>query len=408
LYKTTKKFNVKIVLVSAFYSEGMGYCENSLPKALASLGHEVHLITSNLNVYGNLPIYNETYKSFLGPADQGVSEFFVDGYTVHRLKSKLIFGYVYYSGLLTKIRRLSPDIIHSFAFESLQTFFLAYISLFLKFKLFTETHQHLSIVKPFLKQPKGNLFKKISYKLSRTFPGFIASFRIQKCYAITPDCSFVANKYYGVPNKKIMILPLGTDTELFCPSISVGEKEKRVKMRKEMKYSDLDILCIYTGRFSEDKNPLLLAKAIDSLATEGYSFHGIFIGDGSQRELIEANTNVKVIPFMKQRDLADYYRIADIAIWPTQESISMLDAASCELPLVVSDRIGEHDRIEGNGRVYIEGNLESLCDILKTLAIKEERIKLGIAGRKKMIDKYSWNGIAKVVEKDYLNSLEIN
>jgi hypothetical protein len=44
---------MKIAVVSIFYSEGMGYSENCLPRALAALGHEVHLITTVFNVYGN-------------------------------------------------------------------------------------------------------------------------------------------------------------------------------------------------------------------------------------------------------------------------------------------------------------------------------------------------------------------
>lgn len=398
---------MKIVLVSAFYSEGMGYCENSLPKALATLGHEVHLITSNLNVYGNLPIYNETYKSFLGPADQGVGKFDIDGYTVHRLQSKLKYGYVHYRGLSGKIKELSPDIVHSFAMESLQTLILAAISPFFKFRLFTETHQHMSIVKSFLKDPKGHILKILIYKLTRTLPCYLASWRVEKCYAITPDCAFVAHKYYGIPNKKISIQPLGTDTDLFYPAKTELELSARLILRKKLGYSDNAVVCIYTGRFSEDKNPLILAKAIDQLGSLSLPFYGLFIGDGSQIALIQACLNAKVIPFMKQKDLADYYRLADIAVWPTQESISMLDAASSGLPLIVSDKIGEYDRIDGNGKVYIEGNPNSLCEILKSLINKEERAKLGFAGRGKMTNNYSWIRIAKDIEKDYISSLEI-
>lgn len=62
---------MKIAVVTTFYSEGMGYTENCLPKALVELGHEVDVITSNLNVYGNDEDYKETYEAFLGEADQG-------------------------------------------------------------------------------------------------------------------------------------------------------------------------------------------------------------------------------------------------------------------------------------------------------------------------------------------------
>ena len=58
---------LRIAVVSAFYSEGMGYTENCLPRALAGRGHEVHVVASTFNVYGNDPLYDETYREFLGP-----------------------------------------------------------------------------------------------------------------------------------------------------------------------------------------------------------------------------------------------------------------------------------------------------------------------------------------------------
>jgi len=66
---------MRIVIVTECYSIGMGHTENSLPKALARLGHEVHLISSNLNIYGNLPTYKDIYERHLGASEQPVGSF---------------------------------------------------------------------------------------------------------------------------------------------------------------------------------------------------------------------------------------------------------------------------------------------------------------------------------------------
>ena len=63
---------LKIAIVSGFYSEGMGYSENCLSKALAKLGHDVHVVTSTYNVYGSEPLYDADYREFLGPATTAV------------------------------------------------------------------------------------------------------------------------------------------------------------------------------------------------------------------------------------------------------------------------------------------------------------------------------------------------
>ena len=57
---------MKIVILSSWFSERMGYIENCLPKALALLGHEVHVVSSTAQVYFNSPDYKEVYEPFLG------------------------------------------------------------------------------------------------------------------------------------------------------------------------------------------------------------------------------------------------------------------------------------------------------------------------------------------------------
>jgi glycosyltransferase involved in cell wall biosynthesis len=393
---------MKIVIVSSAYSEGMGYAENCLPKVLVKLGHEVHLVATNWNIYGNLDIYDSSYRSFLGEADQGTGTFEVDGYTVHRMPSKLISNYVYTIGLFGKIKQLSPDIVHSMEIASLQTFVITLIKPFFKFNLFTETHQHMSVVKDFLKKP-GSHYKKIIYKLTRTLPSFLASFQVKKCYAISPDCAEVANIFYGVPKKKIEIQSLGTDTQLFFPS---ENKIERSTLRSKLKYNDEDIVLIYTGRFSADKNPLLIAEAISILVEENPNIKGLFIGEGQQKDEILNKVNVTVLPFMRHRSLAEYYKVSDIAIWPTQESMSMLDAAASGLPLIVSNSIGESERINGNGASYKENDVNDLCKVILGLLHKETRIRMGDIGRKKMKEFYSWENIGKKIEQDFYTSLK--
>ena len=145
--------------------------------------------------------------------------------------------------------------------------------------------------------------------------------------------------------------------------------------------------------------------SINKLSAESLPFQGLFIGEGVQKDEILELNKTKVLSFVKHIALADYYMISDIAIWPTQESMSMLDAASSGLPLIVSDKIGEYDRIEGNGKVYKEGDFNNLYEVLQTLSDKKERERLGNVGREKMINFYSWNNIAKNVEKDYFSCL---
>lgn len=63
----------------------------------------------------------------------------------------------------------------------------------------------------------------------------------------------------------------------------------------------------------------------------------------------------------------------------------MLDAAASGLPLIVSDRIGKRDRVDGNGKVFQENNVDDLMKVLLSFASKADRQKSGAAGRKKWL-----------------------
>ena len=396
---------MKIAVVSTFYSEGMGYAENCLPRALAALGHEVHLVTTVFNVYGNDAGYAKTYEAFLGPGRVDPGTTAVDGYHVHRLDADVRGGYVLSRGLLARIRQLAPDVVHSLEIASLQTYQLAWLRLVLRFALFCETHQHMSVMRPFLLQP-GSLLRKAMYRMTRTWPTHLASLAVEKCYAIAPDCVEVAARFYGVPRAKLRLHSLGADTDLFHPVHSADDAASRLNLRRSLGFADEDVVCVYSGRFSSDKNPLLLARAIDALSDSEPRFKGLFIGDGVQKSEIAACRNVAVVSFMKQRSLAEHYRAADIAVWPTQESMSMLDAAATGIPIVVSDTIGETDRVTGNGRMYRENDVSSLTTALISLASRQERETLGRAGRAKMLDGFNWTRYAKLVEADYQEALK--
>lgn len=383
----------------------MGYTENCLPRALANMGHTVNVITSDFNIYGNSIDYKENYQSFLGDAIQPCGVFTCDGYTVHRLPSRNLAGYIQIIGLAKKVLELNPDVVHSVAMASLQTYSLAMVKPFSNFKLFTENHQHLSVVKPFLLENEFKPVKRLIYWLTRTLPTRLASLAVERCYAVAPDCLEVANRFYGVPSHKLALQSLGTDTELFRPAKTPEEMDNCRKLRESLNLGGHDIVCVYTGRFTKDKNPLLLAKAIEILSSKDSRWKAIFVGEGEQREEIEKTVNCYVLPFMRHSELAELYRAVDVAVWPRQESMSMLDAVSCGLPLVVSDSIGESKRVNGNGVTYPENNLSGLVTAIESLQSEQLRHEMGLAGRQKMEAEFSWDAVAKRYVNDYLGVL---
>jgi glycosyltransferase involved in cell wall biosynthesis len=398
--------DLRVVYVTGFYSERMGYSENCLPQAMAALGPEVHVIASDLQVYGNLPSYDGMYAVFLGPSRQPCGQKAMFGHVLHRLPHRLRFGYVDIVGLHSLVRALNPDIVHCFDCFSFSTLRMALLRLTLGYKLFTECHQHLSIVKPYLKDGSAFDFRRLGYHASRTLPGRLVSLATERCFAISPDCAEVARQFYGVEANKIRIVSLGTDTQHFVPLDGCQTMAERASLRENFGIDPGDIVCIYTGRFSPDKNPVLLAEAVSQLVKKGLPYRALFVGDGMQERTLRSYSSSIVVPFVPYRELAGYYRAADIGVWPTQESMSMLDAASCGIPIVASDRIGAPDRVSGNGRLYCEGRAEDLARVLEQLGPAEVRLELGHAARTKMVEKHSWLLTASHHLNEYLHALD--
>jgi glycosyltransferase involved in cell wall biosynthesis len=396
---------LRIVIVSSYYSEGMGYSENCLSRALAKLGHDVHVVASIYNVYGTEPSYDATYRAFLGPPATAVGSRTVDGYSLHRLDASLVSGYVNIRGLNAKVRELAPDVVHSLEVASLPTYKLATLKPFARFKLFTETHQTLSVMRPYMRDRNGHRLKRAAYRMTRTVPSFLASLTIETCYAVTPDCYEVARRFYGVPAAKLKLLSLGADTDTFHPVETDDDRESRRQLRARLGYSDEDIVCVYTGRFTNDKNPLLLARALDALTETDPRYKGLFIGDGEQKAEIARSRNTTVRPFMTHANLAQHYRAADIGVWPRQESMSMIDAAASGVPIVVTNRIGEPGRVTGNGKMYEENDASDLAAVIKSFVSADERRAYGAVGRRKIVEGFSWNSFARTVEADFNASL---
>lgn len=401
---------MKIVFVSEFYSRGMGYTENCLPKVLAALGHDVHVVTSQLQVYGHAKFYEKSYGGFLGERVQPEGVFEIDGYTVHRLPVKIknipiikpnpdIYGYIEIQGHGPYIRDLKPDVIQTRVPSDLNTFPLVKIARSTGIPLFTECHMHMSVMRPEIREGRASIPLRAAYWLTRTAPGQRVGSVMKKCYAIADDCLEVAVRFYGFPREKCSILSLGTDTDHFVPRDEAGDAP--AEFRTEHGIAPNEILVVYTGRFAVDKNPLILARAIDSLRKKGHPYRGLFVGDGIQRAEIEACDGCQVLDFIPYTRLNTVYQASDICCWPTQESMSMLDASSCAIPVVVCENMGQKKRIEGNGLFYQEDSAEDLAAKLLDLADPAVREKLGQAGRQKMVETFSWRRNALLRLQDY-------
>jgi glycosyltransferase involved in cell wall biosynthesis len=398
---------MRIAILTESFAKNMGYLGNSLPKYLARLGVDVHMITMDLPPYHQIADFAKTYGAFsaggLPPA--GTVEAY-DGYTLHVLHHRSQLGYMRMVGFRDKLKEVRPAVVQSLPPIGWIPLDAAIAKRSLRFRLFTGAHTTKSVFP--LATRRSHLWEpaRVRSIVTRAIPGRVISLFTEKCYAATSDCADVAIRFFGVQSQKVEVCPLGVDTELFSPVSSPEMAEERQALRTELGFSDNDVVCIYTGRFSSDKNPLLLAQAIQRLSAMGKRFRGLFLGAGTQADEIATISSCVSHPFVPFADLPRWFRAADIGVWPTQESTSMLDAAACGLPLVVNDTLLAVERIRGNGITYRLNDVDDLMRALVSLESSPERTRLGSIGAERMAREFSWLAIAERRLRDYAAALE--
>jgi glycosyltransferase involved in cell wall biosynthesis len=391
---------MKILVLSEWFSDKMGYAENYLPKAFGKLGHEVHLVTTDLQVYATSPEYEKIYQHHLGPklAEQGV--FNKEYYTLHRNPHTLTGG-LKILNLENKIRELQPDIVYCFEIFNGDTKRACILKSKYNYKLFCESRMHLSIYRP----PKSVLKKIIHFR--KKIIGKMMSAKIDKFYPIAPDVLHVITTYCGIPQKKCKISSLAVDTDLFFRSVQLEEVKA---FRKKNGYDDDDIVCLYTGRFAESKGPLILAQAVNYLQERGHAkFKGLFVGQGEKeyQNIIKNAKGCTIHPFVEVNQLPIFYNSFDIGVWPLQESTSQLDAAACGMPIIINEKVEDTLRTEGNGLRYRDRDVKDLADKILLLQDKVKRNEMGKIGSEKIANFYSWDYLAKNKITDFNHHLNM-
>src|SRR5271165_36826 len=398
---------MRIVLISEIFAKGMGYLENILPKYLARLGAEVDVVASSLPPDYRQDPTQQTYRNFAQGAALGSVET-LDGFRLHVMGHTKSLGHVRLLGLEQKLEELQPDIVQTMTPIGWIAVESAWHRFRLGYRLFSGCHYHASVFP--LARRESTLFDRQRLKcyLQRGLHGRIVSWATEKYYAISPDCADVAERFFGVPRDKLEVCPLGVDTETFHPVSDAGERAERTALREHMGFREEEIVCVYSGRFSTDKNPLLLARAIARLVSAGEPFRGLFIGNGPQAQEIGRCAGCSTHAFVPMCQLGALYRAGEIGVWPTQESMSMLDALACGLPLIANDTMHAPERLNGTGLQYRLGDVDDLARALRWLGDTRRRQTFGAEGARRMREEFSWEAVAARRIHDYSAALSVS
>lgn len=326
---------MKILNIEDFFHPNAGYQINIIPKYLSKFGHDVTIVTSEMD---KVP---EGLTAFFGrdnieKFDKEYEE--LTGVKIIRLPIKCFFSgrAVFTKELKRTVDKLQPDVLYVHGNDTLSGMKVISKLGKLKYALISDSHM--------LEMASTNKFNKLFRKFYRVFitPKII---KYQMPVIRTQDDAYV-EKCLGIPLKQAPWISYGSDTMLFHP----GEDTKR-DFRKKNNISDEAFVILYAGKLDEAKGGLLLADAIkDKFSTDKevvFVIVGNTEGDyGKKVEDIFARSKNRILRFPTQRyvDLAQFYQSADLAVFPRQCSLSFYDVQACALPVLSEDNNINVDR----------------------------------------------------------------
>lgn len=338
---------MKIVYVDDTFHPAYGYQSNPLAKFQQLQGNEVVIVTVDKN---------HLYPVFLEFGDDGSSVERDDalyqkntGVKIVRVPTKGYFlrRAVLSPAMFRAVRDERPDVVFVHCVETLTAMrFLLHRK---EWPLLFDSHM--------LPMASKNRFVKL-FEM-----GFRAVFRRiiehNRYYVIRTQDDDYVNTHLGISKELTPFISFGTDTELFCPSA-----EARQAFRREHGIAESDFVVIYTGKLTEDKDGKLLAEAFREkfpvpvtlvcVGTPPDSDYGREV-----KRLLDASENrVLLFPTQKYMDLAPFYQMADLSVFPKQCSMSFYDAQACGLPVLSEDNQVNVDRCSHhNGDNFAAGSV---------------------------------------------------
>lgn len=175
---------------------------------------------------------------------------------------------------------------------------------------------------------------------------------------------------------------------------------KPLEIEKKVNTSD-KITIISVGRLSIQKNPKLFNDiALEFIDNSNIQF--IWCGDGELKSEL-TSSNIKCTGWIERKKLENYLANADIylstSLWEGLP-LSVLEAMSIGLPIVLSNCIGNKDLVINNGFLYND-KIDCINNINKLLSEKCLRIKQGKESKNLFFNNFLLENMAKNYLKVY-------
>ena len=241
----------------------------------------------------------------------------------------------------------------------------------------------------------GRLRKERSYIWDDAYMERIRQEQKYTQYYLTPS-EFVQRSlaHSGVQEEQMLMCPYGVDTTQFS-------------MKEYHEGQNLPLKIVYIGGIKELKGVYYLLEAFKGISPDIGTL--TIVGDYDDSEDIkEYAPYVTFTGRIPHSEMQNVLKAADAFIFPSLGegmSLSILEAAACGLPLIISDNCGFKEKVGEEGIIFDIQSIKAIQDKVKYLYGHQELIPaMGIKARK-MAERYTWENY-RVKVKEIFKSFD--
>ena len=376
------------------YISGLVTSEIMLKKALEKLGHEVYVVTANLENFHYR--YDEKEHVLEIP---GIPTGIYDA----RLTS------IYPVRAVNKIKSWNLDVIHSQTEFAIGTF----ARLLAKQLGIPLVHTYHTMYEDYVHYITKGYFNRSSKKIVEYLTLFYCDKTVAELIVPTRKTYDLFKEKYHV-NRNVYIIPTGIEIERFYDDKI--DNKKLEKLRKDLELKKDDFIGCFIGRLGKEKNVVYLLDIVKSLKDKLPNFKLLIVGDGPDfdeyKEIIkeyEIEDRVIMTGKVAWENVPYYYHLSDIFLTASKtetQGLTVIEAmASGSVPICIYDE-SFINTVKDNedGRIF---KTKAECKKIITELYNDRELlnKLSEQGVKNS-DKFSSRYFAEEVLKVYESAIE--
>jgi glycosyltransferase involved in cell wall biosynthesis len=180
----------------------------------------------------------------------------------------------------------------------------------------------------------------------------------------------------GIPPRKIVVAPNSVDDELE-DQLRLEQVDEARRVRTEVASSETVIL-LFVGALTAPKRVERLIDAATVLIDRGADVHLLIVGDGPEREALQAQAaGATHVTFAGRRveDAATYFGAGDVFVLPGLGGLAISQALVHSLPVICGVADGtERDLVRDghNGKILTDVTPNALADAIAPLVASQE------------------------------------